>query len=90
MLQNHGQRMGAGLLLISDLQGNFIASNQRQLTDVPALQTWIDGSPRIGEGRFIVLGDKLFRCFMVPVNAPTAIAYTLIGYEITTQLLTSL
>ena len=90
MLHNHSQRMQADLLLITDRQGQFIASNQPRLPEMQDLQSWIDGNPAFGEGRFVLFGDKLFRCFMIPVKAPRTIAYTLIGYQITSDLLTSL
>ena len=90
MLHNHSQRMQADLLLITDRQGRFIASNQPRQPEMQDLQTWIDGSLAFGEGRFVLFGDKLFRCFIVPVKAPATIAYTLIGYQITQELLTSL
>lgn len=90
MLHNHSQRMQADLLLITDRLGQFIASNQPRLPEMQDLQSWTDGSPAFGEGRFVLFGDKLFRCFMIPVKAPRTIAYTLIGYQITPELLTSL
>lgn len=90
MLHNHSQRMHADLLLITDRQGQFIASNQPREPEMQDLQTWINSSLAFGEGRFVLFGDKLFRCFIVPVKAPRTIAYTLIGYQITQELLTSL
>lgn len=90
MLHNHSQRMHADLLLITDRQGKFIASNQPRQPEMQDLQAWTDGSLAFGEGRFVLFGDKLFRCFILPVKAPRTIAYTLIGYQITPELLTSL
>lgn len=90
MLQNHSQRMQADLLLITDRQGKLIASNQSQHPESSILEKWLDGKLASGEGRFVLIDDRLFRCFMVPVKAPRTIAYTLVGYQITTDLLTSL
>lgn len=90
MLHNHSQRIQADLLLITDRQGLFFASNQPRQPEAQDLNEWIDGNLALGEGRFVLFGGKLFRCFMIPVDAPRTIAYTLIGYEITPELLASL
>lgn len=90
MLSNHSQRMDADLLLIANRQGEFIASNQLLPSEILDMQAWLNNDLSAGEGRFVLLDDKLFRCFMVPVKAPHTIAYTLIGYQITPELLTNL
>lgn len=89
MLRNHSERMQADMLLIVDRQGKFIASNQMVQSDPPNLQAWLRNLPE-GEGRFVLFDDQLFRCFIVPIKAPRTIAYTLIGYQITPELLTNL
>lgn len=90
MLRNHSQRIDADLLLIADRQGNFIASNQQMPSEILDMQAWLNDDLLAGEGRFVLLDGKLFRCFMVPVKAPRIIAYTLIGYQITPELLADL
>lgn len=90
MVHNHSHRMQADLLLITDRQGNFVASNQSTQPDMLNLKAWLNDDLPEGEGRFVLLGDQLFRCFILPVKAPRTIAYTLIGYQITPELLTSL
>lgn len=90
MLRNHSQRMDADLLLIADLQGNFIASNQQMPSEIFDMQAWLNDDLSAGEGRFALLDSKLFWCFVVPVKSPRTIAYTLIGYQITPELLADL
>lgn len=90
MLRNHSQRMDADLLLIADRQGNAIASNLLLPSEILDIQALLNGDLSAGEGRFILLDGKLFRCFMVQVKAPRTIAYTLIGYQITPDLLANL
>ncbi len=90
MLHNHSQRMRADLLMITDRDGNFVASNRSTQPDMVDFQAWLNGKLPEGAGRFVLLGDQLFRCFILPVKAPRTIAYSLIGYQITPELLSSL
>ncbi len=90
MLRNHSRRMDADLLLIVNRQGEVIASNQLLAGENLDMQAWLDNDLSAGEGRYILLDGKLFRAFMLPVKAPRAIAYTLVGYQITPELLTNL
>ncbi len=90
MLRNHSKRMDADLLLIANRQGEVIASNQLLPSEMLDMQAWLDDDLSAGEGRFFLMDDKLFRCFMVPVKAPRTIDYALIGYQITPELLTNL
>ena len=90
MLHNHSLRMQADLLLITDRQGDFVASNLPIKPDVLNLKAWLNDDFPEGEGRFVVIGDQLFRSFILPVKAPRTIAYTLIGYQMTPELLASL
>lgn len=90
MLHNHSLRMQADLLLITDRDGNFVASNLPTKPDMLDLQTWLNEELPDAAGRFLLLDDQLFRCFVLPVKAPRTIAYTLIGYQITPELLSSL
>lgn len=90
MLRNHSQRMQADLLLILDRDGDFVAGNLQSQPDMVDLQTWRNDKLSDETGRFMLLGDQLYRCFILPVKAPRAIAYSLIGYQITPELLRSL
>lgn len=90
MLLNHSQRMQADMLILTDRQGQFIAGNQASDLANLNYQQWLGGALPQGEARLVLLGDKLFRCFLMPVKAPRTIAYAIIGYQITPELLSDL
>ncbi|MDT8311845.1 MAG: hypothetical protein RQ732_10400 [Methylophaga sp.] len=90
MLHNHSLRTQADLLLIVDRQGDFVTSNQSAQPDMLKLKARLNDDLLEEEGRFVLLDDQLFRCFILPVKAPRTIAFALIGYQITPELLTNL
>ncbi|WP_266275077.1 diguanylate cyclase [Methylophaga sp. OBS3] len=89
MLDNHSQRLSVDLFLITKPNGEFVASNH-ELAYSELLQHWFENDVVVGEGKFVVIGGKLFRCFILPVNAPRLIAYAMVGYELNTEVLQQL
>ena len=83
VLLNHGQRINADLMLLTDLQGELISSslpdfslNNEQQTSLKEL---LNGQ---GETHFMILKNTLYQLLALPVKAPRAIAYTYVGFEI--------
>lgn len=88
VLANHGARIGADLMWLTDLDGRLISADlgeQRNFDEV-----LLDLMQTPGEGFFVVLDDTLYQVILLPVKAPRTIAYTLVGFEIDAEVTTRL
>jgi diguanylate cyclase (GGDEF)-like protein len=83
-LSNHRQRIGADIAVLLDLDGNGIAGSGnktlRNQTDFPHLI-------KLSRDELIVqstakIGGEIYHTFTVPIKAPLAIAWVVIGYRI--------
>ncbi|HSG92241.1 MAG TPA: diguanylate cyclase, partial [Methylotenera sp.] len=90
MLQNHGGRINADLMLLTTLQGELIASSGdfEGATQLRKLENSLEATPN--RAQLAVMNDKLYQVILQPVLAPRAIAYTLIGFELDQQILNKL
>ncbi|WP_438863184.1 putative bifunctional diguanylate cyclase/phosphodiesterase [Neptunicella sp.] len=86
VLDNHGQRISADLMILTNLAGQLISSssaNFKPSQDMSTVVTELLNSPL--HARFIIFDDTLYQVILLPVKAPRAIAYTLIGFRISDQ-----
>ena len=91
MLQNHGGRINADLMLLTNLNGDLIA-NSSDITiadrSLNKLQISLQSTPN--RAQLAVVNGKLYQLILQPVLAPRAIAYNLIGFELDQQIIDKL
>ena len=83
VLDNHSSRINASLMILSDLNGNIISSNNNQLTFDPAFtEKLITGKQNLNKTQLMLLAGNLYQLIVLPVDAPRTIAYSIIGFQI--------
>ena len=83
VLINHGQRIDADLMLLTDLQGQLISSSLPNFSLDTTQSAYLNTLLREpGTTHFMVLQNTLYQLLALPINAPRAIAYTIVGFEI--------
>ncbi|MBA6327483.1 EAL domain-containing protein [Colwellia sp. MB02u-6] len=83
VLQNHGSRINASLMVLSDLNGEIISSSNNQLTfDSTLSQSLMAIKQNLNKTQLMLLGDSLYQLIILPVEAPRTIAYSVIGFQI--------
>lgn len=83
VLYNHSQRINADLMLLLDLSGELISSNkpnQRFNNDFQLLMSELLNNAE--QSSFVVLEGELYQVILLPVRAPRAVAYSLVGFQI--------
>ena len=86
VLQNHGKRIDADLMLLTDLSGSLISSSRAILSDSDlneALIKSLINSP--GKSFFATINQHFYQLILLPVKAPHTIAYSVVGFEITAE-----
>ncbi|KZN32634.1 diguanylate phosphodiesterase [Pseudoalteromonas luteoviolacea S2607] len=83
VLYNHSQRINAELMLLLDMRGKLISTNQNQLVlpqDMrPLVKELLAHEER---SAFLVLDKKLYQAIILPVKAPRTIAFTIVGFVV--------
>ena len=83
VLLNHGQRIDADLMLLTDLKGQLISSSLSKLnldaTQSASLSMLLNEP---GTTHFMILQNTLYQLLALPVNAPRPVAYAIVGFEI--------
>lgn len=90
-LYNHSQRINADLMLLLDLSGELISSNrskQQFSNDLKQLMNELLNNSE--QSSFVVLDGELYQVILLPVRAPRAIAYSLVGFKISDNVATEL
>jgi diguanylate cyclase (GGDEF)-like protein len=83
VLQNHGSRINASLMVLSDLHGEIISSSNNQLTfDSTLSQSLMAIKQNLNKTQLMLLGGNLYQLIVLPVEAPRTIAYSVIGFQI--------
>lgn len=82
-LANHGQRIGADLMMVLELDGSLVATslekfNAIQLTSEAVEETLQSG----GKTDYLLQGEKLYQVIFLPVKAPKPIAIAAIGFQV--------
>ncbi len=83
VLVNHGQRIDADLMLLTDLNGQLISSSISKLsldaTQSASLSMLLSES---GSTHFMILQNTLYQLLALSVNAPRPVAYAIVGFKI--------
>lgn len=90
VLQNHGGRIGADLMSVISLDNTIVASTTPALasgSQFPNLFLMNAVMEEGGVSSLMVFENKLYQVIIINVNAPTAIASTLLGFEMDKTLL---
>ncbi|TWX72474.1 EAL domain-containing protein [Colwellia sp. C1TZA3] len=83
VLQNHGSRINASLMVLTDLNGKIISSSDNQLTfDSTLSQSLMAIKQNLNKTQLMLLGGNLYQLIVLPVEAPRTIAYSVIGFQI--------
>jgi|TARA_B110000211_G_scaffold57092_1_gene63713 diguanylate cyclase (GGDEF)-like protein len=83
VLENHGSRINASLMLLSDLNGNIISSNNDRFSSDSALADSLNALKlNLNKTQLMLIDDNLYQLIVLPVNAPRTIAYSVIGFQI--------
>ncbi|WP_188150082.1 bifunctional diguanylate cyclase/phosphodiesterase [Teredinibacter waterburyi] len=85
VLDNHGDRINADLMLLLDTRGELIrtsASKQTQPSDTINNQSLQGILESPGKANFVVIANTLYQIFILPVRAPRTIAYSVVGFKI--------
>lgn len=91
MLENHGRRINADVMLLTRLDGELIASADDFQPDqqlLKKIEIAMQATPK--RAQLVELNGRLLQLIMQPVLAPRPIAYTLIGFEIDDAILQKL
>lgn len=83
VLENHGSRINASLMMLSDLNGRVISSNNNKLALDPTLIRNITTlQSKLNNTQLVLINGKLHQLIILPVMAPRTIAYSVIGFQI--------
>lgn len=88
VLENHGARIGADLMMLTSLDGQLIASTGSvvQLEEFPFQSLLSAAGEQGGLASTVVLQNKPYQILMLPVKAPIPKAWALAGFEMNLSL----
>ncbi|MBH0093706.1 bifunctional diguanylate cyclase/phosphodiesterase [Pseudoalteromonas sp. SCQQ13] len=91
VLYNHSQRINADLMLLLDLSGQLISTNDDEDNFTDNLQPLMSELLTTAErSSFVVLNGQLYQVILLPVKTPRTIAYSLVGFKITSDVASEL
>lgn len=83
VLLNHGQRIDADLMLLTDLDGQLISSSVAPFSlnsaQTDSLNTLLNEP---GKTHFMILQNTLYQLLVLSVNTPRPVAYAVVGFKI--------
>ena len=83
VLANHGARINADLMLLTDLSGRLISSSRSNANDEGILSQIVkDLLEKPAVAHIVMLDNRVYELILLPVMAPRTIAYSLVGFEI--------
>ena len=83
VLENHGSRINASLMVLSDLNGQIISSNNNKFAfDSVLTQNLNTIKLNLDSTQLMLIDGQLYQLIVLPVNAPRTIAYSVIGFQI--------
>lgn len=87
VLHNHGERIGADLMVLLSLQGQVIASDTAQVNTNFNQDYYIRSSLRSGGATdYLTMNGRLYQVILLPVKAPLPIAIAMVGFELNQNL----
>ena len=82
VLDNHGNRIHADLMMLLDLKGQLITvNNVLRFSEVDIKSSIKDVMFKTVNAQILSIDGKVLQVITVPVNTPRTIAYALIGFE---------
>ncbi len=92
VLDNHGARIGADVMMLVSLEGRLIASTRgvQVSKDFPFKHLLSEAEDEGGLMRIVVLDGLPYQILMLPVLAPVTSAWTVVGFQIDDKLATQL
>jgi len=87
VLHNHGERIGADLMVLLSLQGKIIASDTEQVEAHFNQDFFIRSSLSNGGATdYLTVNGRLYQVILLPVKAPLPIAIAMVGFELNREL----
>lgn len=88
VLENHGARIGADLMMIASLEGQLIASTveRQKANEFPFQHLLGEAEEEGGLTRIVVLDGLPYQILMLPVLAPITSAWAVAGFQIDEKL----
>jgi diguanylate cyclase (GGDEF)-like protein len=88
VLDNHGARIGADLMMIASLEGRLIASTSEagQRLEFPFKHLLEEAEEEGGLAKIVVFDGLPYQILMLPVLAPVASAWSVVGFQIDEKL----
>src|SRR5262249_19129589 len=81
--QNHSARIGADMMLLTDVSGRVMASSPAGIAGAASLRELIaSASTGREQARFALLGGKLYQLVAAPVRAPELIGWAVMGFSV--------
>ena len=81
-LGNHGRRIDADLMILSDRQGELVADTKNQFENI-SLNRFLEGSENVtNEAHVITIAGQVYQLLVQPVKAPRTVGYIIVGFEI--------
>ena len=91
VLNNHGSRINADLMILTDRDGELISSSDKRLLSTLKAQNSLNKLELSSiESQFILIDNTLYQVITLPIKAPRTIAYSIIGFEINDAVISEL
>lgn len=82
VLLNHSRRIQADLMVLVDLNGSVVTSNNLEQYSPKDVQAYISELPlKETYGQILIINNDVYQVIVVPVKAPRTIAYSIIGFK---------
>lgn len=87
VLHNHGERIGADLMVLLSLQGELLTSDTLDI-NTPFNQDFFIRSTlnNGGANDYLLINNRLYQVILLPVKAPLPIAIAMVGFELNQEL----
>ena len=91
VLNNHGSRINADLMILTDRNGDLISSSDKRLLSTLKKNNNLNKLELSSdESQFILIDNTLYQVIILPIKAPRTIAYSIIGFKINDAVISEL